>query len=93
MSTWAPGSGIEHLPEQGHETIGAIGRRLPDLRMKSGYLVAAQIRQFPRAKDQEMACQEINIKLISMSLGLNFYSRRETTTIASVRTLRNASLR
>ena len=47
-------SQIEHLPEQGHETIGAIGRRGPDLGMEACHIIPVEIRELPRAKDQEM---------------------------------------
>jgi hypothetical protein len=50
-------SQIEHLPEQGHQTIGAIGRRLSDLRMEAGHIIPIEVREFPRAKDREMGIQ------------------------------------
>jgi hypothetical protein len=45
---------IEHLPEEGYQTIRAIRRRLPDLRMEPCHIIAGEIREFSRAKDREM---------------------------------------
>src|SRR5205807_3965996 len=45
---------IEHLPEEGYQTIRAIRRRLPDLRMEPCHIIAGEIREFSRAKAREM---------------------------------------
>ena len=50
-------SQIEHLPEQGDEPIGAIGRRLPDLCMEAGHIIPVEIREFPCTKDREMSVE------------------------------------
>ena len=41
---------IEHLPKQGHEAIGTIGGRLPDLGVEARHIIPVEIREFPRSK-------------------------------------------